>query len=323
VYGILESRIYALSFRFYMQTNFSTLQEKKAKRTAHSKGSKNLKLGSYFGDELIFRDRAAQAESGGRRVKKTIKRIRRKRSEQQHGNRSRNEENQKIRKFSPNSDSPYVFQNFRRKIHSSQEKRKNRKKTEKQKKNKSSLELNHFPPDPDASNFQSLIINQESSDSPSSYSDCDNQISEPPLYKSKPNPRKFNLPLNKIVRENKKAQLRPQYSCLTERINGDSHRNTTRFTNRPHTSSGINLADYQFGTFKTFEFEQKKERAKSAPPGGQRIKHFRAKKDSRPPTRQRPPPEALHLELLKPRRPSSARKKSRRPSSAQFAKLRN
>lgn len=69
------------------------------------------------------------------------------------------------------------------------------------------------------------------------------------------------------------------------------------YSNRPHTSSGINLADYKFGTFKTIET---KSRAKSAPlsrVGRRASPRYNQENDARPPTRQRPPPEALHLEL--------------------------
>lgn len=74
-----------------------------------------------------------------------------------------------------------------------------------------------------------------------------------------------------------------------------SEQKNAGYSNRPHTSSGINLADYKFGTFKTFEA---KSRAASAPLS--RVgRHMspNQEKDKRPPTRQRPPPEALHLEL--------------------------
>jgi len=64
---------------------------------------------------------------------------------------------------------------------------------------------------------------------------------------------------------------------------------------RPRTASGLMLAEYEFG----HSFKEEKARASSAPLS--RVCRYhgyassRTEEDNRPPTRQRPPPEALHL----------------------------
>lgn len=75
--------------------------------------------------------------------------------------------------------------------------------------------------------------------------------------------------------------------------------NQTLMTRRPHTSADMILSNYTFGTF-----VGQGQRASSAPLTRMVCRKLRppaqSEKDNRPPTRQKPPPEALHLDSSTP-----------------------